>query len=238
MPQSSKTTCGNPPGVLQNPSRARKCRKPTWTAMPESGMVVLEKRESWIEAVGESFGCLGGSGGRSRERMFLRRERNGRQLAVSRSRRMEVLRLRRDRVRLFWPRSERRGRKHLYPGRRLLRLHLVDRALPGQYPLTDPHSGWEMMRALRRAWPDALAACVMPNHLHVLVASDSPAQEQARLSKVIGGFTRRAHGQWIWQPVPSPTLVADRSHLQRTIRYVHLNRTKCPFRGCAHGPAR
>jgi hypothetical protein len=101
--------------------------------------------------------------------------------------------------------------------------HLVARALPGQAPLAEDAAAWWMLHALRRAWPDALAACVMPSHLHLLLDCVSPSLERAQLARVVGAFSRHVRQARIWRPVETPRPVSDYAHLQRTVRYVHLN---------------
>ena len=65
-----------------------------------------------------------------------------------------------------------------------------------------------------------MVAC---NHVHLLVQADSPLDEQQRLAKVMAGFSRRIGNASTWQPLGEPRAVPDRLHLQRTVRYVHLN---------------
>jgi len=102
-------------------------------------------------------------------------------------------------------------------------LHLVARALPGQTPFsTDGVARW-MMRALRRTWPEALSACLMPSHLHLLLACADAEQERKRLARIAAAFSQHSGQQRVWRPVESPRLVTDHAHLIRTIRYVHLN---------------
>jgi hypothetical protein len=105
-------------------------------------------------------------------------------------------------------------------------LHLVARAMPGQAPLADPGLAWWMMRRLRTAWPEALAACVMPDHVHVLVHANVPEGLRRQLARVSAAFSRHARGRRIWQPVPLPQRVPNLLHLERTIRYLHLNPTR------------
>lgn len=101
--------------------------------------------------------------------------------------------------------------------------HLVARTLPGQTPLADDAAAWWMMCALRCAWPDALAASVLPNHLHLLLACVDPSAERAKLARLAAAFSRHVGQKRVWLPVEAPRAVSDRAHLQRTVRYVHLN---------------
>ena len=79
---------------------------------------------------------------------------------------------------------------------------------------------------LRKAFPAALAAVLMPNHIHVLSPSECPDAAQRRLRDVLGGFTRHQHpgsAVPVWVPPPIPTTIPDRRHLARQVRYVALN---------------
>ena len=69
-------------------------------------------------------------------------------------------------------------------------VHLVACALPGQTPFsTDEAARW-MMQVLRRTWPEALAACLMPSHLHLLLACADAEQERKRLARVAAAFSQ------------------------------------------------
>ena len=75
---------------------------------------------------------------------------------------------------------------------------------------------------LRAAFPDALAAMLMPNHLHQLVASSDADALRRRLAAVLSGLTRSGlcgPEHLIWEPVPEPKLVEPTSlpHPQRVI---------------------
>jgi len=79
------------------------------------------------------------------------------------------------------------------------------------------------MACLRRIWPRALAASVLPNHFHLLAEAEDAARERVRLARAVAAFARHRGKGRIWEPLPEPTRVADRRHLQRTTRYVLLN---------------
>ena len=103
--------------------------------------------------------------------------------------------------------------------------HLVARSHGWLY--TRDAEAAHLWRSLRRAFPEAHAACLMPDHLHLLLPH---ADQAGRLARVRGGYARwlKHHPQWVqplrWAPTPPPEeLASDPSHLRRTIRYVHLN---------------
>lgn len=108
-------------------------------------------------------------------------------------------------------------------------VHLTARALPGTLLIHDWTEALELWRRLVRAFPDARAICVMPNHVHVLAPDD---HARRRLSGVMSGFARwrghhRAQDAACWQPQPAVEPMSDESHERRMIRYILLN----PCRG-------
>lgn len=60
---------------------------------------------------------------------------------------------------------------------------------------------WE---GLRRIFPEALAAVLMPNHLHVIAPKDTRAVQ--RLGGLLGVVSRRLSIPELWQTIPPPTL--------------------------------
>jgi hypothetical protein len=108
-------------------------------------------------------------------------------------------------------------------------VHLTARALPGTLLFHDWTEALELWRRLLRAFPDARALCLMPNHPHVVAPDDRARQ---RLSAVMSGYARwRAHHRKqdgaCWQPQPRAEPIPDAAHQRRTVRYVLLN----PCRG-------
>lgn len=103
-------------------------------------------------------------------------------------------------------------------------LHLTARALPKQRPLASaPHAFW-LWRTLRRSFGPVAAACVMPDHVHLLLAAVAdPTRLVHELGHVMSGFTRHVGDRRVWSEIAPPTVIADERHLLRTARYVHLN---------------
>jgi hypothetical protein len=82
--------------------------------------------------------------------------------------------------------------------------------------------------ALRRGFPDALAAVLMREHLHVIPDSDAVSSSRKRLAEVLSGVTRHGrHGthrrSLEWRLAPARSLASNRDHLARDIRYLALN---------------
>lgn len=77
---------------------------------------------------------------------------------------------------------------------------------------------------LRAAFPGALAATLMPDHLH-LVAPDRGEAGAIALRRVLKRLVRHLDGPWTkwWAPVPLPEAIASREKLRRSVRYVWLN---------------
>ena len=96
------------------------------------------------------------------------------------------------------------------------------RTLRGYRPFADPTNAEPLWRSLRRAFPDALAACLMPNHLHLLDETSDPRRDRERLVRVAAASTRRIGARRLWEPAPSPEPIAP-DKLLRQIRYLHLN---------------
>ncbi|MBI5479363.1 MAG: hypothetical protein HY906_10930 [Deltaproteobacteria bacterium] len=106
-------------------------------------------------------------------------------------------------------------------------VHLTARTRGGAPVLADPAvAGW-LWRALRRGFPEALAAVLMPSHPHVVATAESPAAARVRLARILGAAARRCSRPGAepirWDPVPEPKVVTDREKLRRDVRYVIMN---------------
>ncbi len=102
-------------------------------------------------------------------------------------------------------------------------IHTVAHARAAQRPLSDPDACWALWRRLRREFPDVLAACLMPDHLHMLLQSLARDEARRRLGRQLGAFSRERSAGPQWQPVPQPTRVLGDDKVERQIRYIHLN---------------
>lgn len=102
-------------------------------------------------------------------------------------------------------------------------VHLVAHAWPGLQPLMEAAPVWHLWSSLRAAWPAALAVCLMPDHIHLIVEVGDPEATLRKLRSLLGGTTRRAGGFRVWQPAPAAEKIPDAHHLLRQLRYVALN---------------
>lgn len=100
-------------------------------------------------------------------------------------------------------------------------VHLVASAIFGVAPFHCPADADWFWRRLRDAFPDALAASLMWNHIH-LVSPESPGA-CVRMGNLLGGFARYVGRPGMFHAVPPPKPLPDLKHLRRTVRYLHLN---------------
>jgi len=88
-------------------------------------------------------------------------------------------------------------------------------------PLAERACATWLWDALRPVFPSALAAVLMPNHLHLVAAARDPAVELARLRAVLGAYARVFGVGWNRVPDPKPLPTLDK--VLREVRYVSLN---------------
>ena len=108
-----------------------------------------------------------------------------------------------------------------------MNLHLTAHLDFGSPPLRGP-SAAALWRSLRRAFPDALGATLMPDHLHLITPAACPVIARRTVMGIAGRHRRafgspgRGRGPGSWRVAP-PVAIPDRRHLARQIRYVALN---------------
>ena len=95
-------------------------------------------------------------------------------------------------------------------------LHVTARTI-AEYPLSHPENARRMWRALRRTFPEALACCLMGNHLHLMVEAD-PARAVRALRRLIA-----SQPGWWMPPTPPKVLAGKREKVRRELRYILLN---------------
>ncbi len=78
---------------------------------------------------------------------------------------------------------------------------------------------------LRPAFPNALAAVLMPNHPHLVARVADVSRAVESFTKVLGALARRVKGpRPIWEPIPKPKILSP-NKLVGEMAYVLLNPT-------------
>ena len=110
--------------------------------------------------------------------------------------------------------------------------HWVVRANAPFKPFEDFETArWTWMKLMEK-FPEALAAVLMPNHVHIILpCKDSDELQLSRLGGVMGAVSKRIGTKKLWQPIPTPVEVRDKQHLHRQVRYIALN--PCRKKLCA-----
>jgi hypothetical protein len=102
--------------------------------------------------------------------------------------------------------------------------HHTARMLPG-LSLQDHRDARALWTAVTRAFPDLVALCIMPNHVHLLLGHDDRPR---RLPRALSAWARwrnwraGSSGGW-WLPCTLPEDVNDEKKERRILRYVLLN---------------
>ena len=104
-------------------------------------------------------------------------------------------------------------------------VHVAARAYRSSSALTDHDvASWLWVR-LRRAFPEAIAAVLMPDHVHLVTPALDVEAARRTLARLVGnlGRSRLAPTELRWQRVDTPQPIADVPKLLRQLRYVALN---------------
>jgi hypothetical protein len=102
--------------------------------------------------------------------------------------------------------------------------HLVAHSVPPNWLIHDWHEAQALWTRIHHLGP-IVAAAIMPDHIHVIARRIAWELWLGCLS----GFARwrnhhrGEHGERVWLPAPAPEPLRSRKHLDRTLRYVHLN---------------
>lgn len=110
-------------------------------------------------------------------------------------------------------------------------VHLVARAEHLPVSLVDDAVAPRLWRGLERGFPLALAAVLMPNHIHLLVqlagltVNDAADEARARLGAVLRSLSRAGGpaGAVRFAPIPRPVPEDDPVKILRQARYIALN---------------
>jgi hypothetical protein len=102
--------------------------------------------------------------------------------------------------------------------------HLTARANFGLRPLESRELCIDLWRRLREGFPTAIAAVLMPTHLHLVDRVD-PRRARWDLGVILRSVSRKFFpGKRLWEAIPEPGKVQDDPlHLLRQVRYVALN---------------
>jgi REP element-mobilizing transposase RayT len=101
-------------------------------------------------------------------------------------------------------------------------IHLAARTVSNRRAFKSRDSARWLWKCLRDLFPDALAACLMPDHLHVLLDVRDSAAARLSLARLLGAFSRYRNPETSWC-VADPQIIPNSEHLRRQVRYVHLN---------------
>lgn len=102
--------------------------------------------------------------------------------------------------------------------------HWVARTNGKHEPFQDRHLCQLTWRMLRQIFPDAIAAVLMPNHIHILASvCEDDSRRKKRLSGALSVIAKKYGRPSLWQPVPEPEVISHRDKLSRQIRYIALN---------------
>jgi hypothetical protein len=104
-------------------------------------------------------------------------------------------------------------------------VHVTARTCHRVVDLTDHRTSKWLWKRLRRAFPDALAAVIMPTHVHVLTPQSLPAEARRQLGSIISALRRSqlpaAANRWERASVTGT--FAEPLKIARQIRYIVLN---------------
>jgi REP element-mobilizing transposase RayT len=105
----------------------------------------------------------------------------------------------------------------------MVTVHLTARMLPWRLSLLDTAPWlWEW---LKDAFPDALAVCLMPRHLHLLVDVPDPARAVTKLRLLLRWHARLqvdVAADRVWAPLDHAEPIRGWEELSRQVRYVAL----------------
>ncbi|HWB77476.1 MAG TPA: hypothetical protein VG755_21060 [Nannocystaceae bacterium] len=102
-------------------------------------------------------------------------------------------------------------------------IHLTATTTLGMPTLTHAEVGAWLWQHMRDAFALAIAALLMPDHVHVLLASVAPELDRQRLARLLGQLARRFGVLGRAAIVPRPETIRGGIVLERSVRYIALN---------------
>jgi len=100
-------------------------------------------------------------------------------------------------------------------------VHLVAHLALGRRDLAEFELAQRVWEGMKAAFPAALAAMVIPDHVHMAAEEDDPDGGRRRLARALSRASY-GRGRGLWLPVPQPEVVRE-GKLRRVVRYVALN---------------
>ena len=102
--------------------------------------------------------------------------------------------------------------------------HFAAHTMGGVPPICRGEAAAWLWTHLRRGFPSAFVAMLMPDPLHVIPRVRDQRRARRRLSDILAHFTRNlGRGQNVWWPVDAPIPVRGPKMLARSVRYVSDN---------------
>ncbi len=90
-----------------------------------------------------------------------------------------------------------------------LNASLTQTSISREGSLAQGHRARWLWTRLRRAFPSAVAACLVPDGVELVVEGDSSQQVRAQLRRVMAGYARALGGAGCWQPLGVPVAVPE-----------------------------
>lgn len=101
--------------------------------------------------------------------------------------------------------------------------HLAMRAIFPNRPNTNRETCVRIWAFMRNLFPEAHAATIMPDHLHLIATNALSIEETDRRWRQLTRWLNLTAKQTIWERPGPPVVIPNRKHLGRQVRYVHLN---------------
>ncbi len=103
--------------------------------------------------------------------------------------------------------------------------HLVASARPRTLLFRTHAEAAALFAIVARTFPELVALCLMPDHLHLLLPHSDPGE---RLGAAMSAYARwrnarRRDSGPVFAPAPPAVALPNEEHARRTVRYIHLN---------------